>query len=236
MGHDWHDADTARRWDLHGGANNPCRPEQLDALVSILASFWRPGQWLLDLGSGSGQVEQRIFERIPGAHVVGIDGSSAMMGLARQRLRGHSGRFEGIEHDLAALTAVGLPDHPYHFVIAVQSLHHLSQPEMRSAYRWIHDRLEPGGLFLLLDRLRVENTDTWRVLRRVWERQDQEYGSRVAEHEGESFSDHARIVGDRGDYPVLLEEHLHWLREVGFAPACLHLHGHRALMVGVKGG
>lgn len=236
MSHDWHDIDTARRWDLHAQDNNPCRPEQLDILVSALASFWRPGQWVLDLGSGSGQVEQLIFDRLPEARVVGVDGSAAMMALARERLSAQSARFEAIQHDLAALPAAALPVHPYHFVIAVQSLHHLSQPEMRAAYRWIHDRLEPGGLFLLLDRLRVEGAETFPVLRSVWERQDREYGSGVVEHEGRTFTDHARIVAARGDYPVLLQQHLQWLRDAGLGPVCLHLHGNRALLAGTKAG
>lgn len=236
MVHDWKDAQTAKRWDRQATDRNPTRAEQLDILVSVLADFWRPGHWLLDLGYGSGQVEQLIFDRIPEAKVVGLDSSEPMMELARARLAGYGDRFEAVQHDLAALSEVPLPAHPYHFVIAVQSLHHLSPEEMREAYRWIHDRLEPGGLFLLLDRLRAENAETWRILRSVWERQDREYGSSVTGHEGERFQEHERIVQDRGDRPILLDQHLQWLREVGLEVACLHVHGNRALIAAAKRG
>jgi tRNA (cmo5U34)-methyltransferase len=235
MPHDWHDPEAARRWDRGAAERNPVRAEQLDILVSLLAASWRPGDWLVDLGYGSGQVEEMIFGRVPDARIVGVDSSAAMMDLARERLAAFAGRFEGVRHDLAALDGLRLPEQPYRFAIAVQSLHHLSQEEMRAAYRWIHGRLEPGGLFLLLDRLRVENAEVWRVMRRVWERQDRVYGSAVAAHEGESFPAHEQVVRERGDRPVLLEQHLRWLREAGFDAACLHLHGNRALVAGIKG-
>lgn len=236
MSHDWHDSSTARRWDSNSSRTNPTRSEQLDVLVSVLAALWRPGAWLLDLGFGSGQVEQRIFERIPEARVVGVDSSEAMMAIARARLVDYGDRFTSVRHDLAALEGAPLPDRRYQFAIAVQSLHHLAEPEMRAAYRFVHGRLDPGGVFLLLDRLKVEDEATWPLLRAVWERQDRVFGVPAAAHEGRDFADHQRTVRGRGDYPVLLDQHLLWLREAGFTPACLHLHGHRGLIAAAKAG
>jgi len=234
MGHDWSDPEVARRWDRGAYDTNPTRREQLDILVSVLEGLWQPGGWLLDLGCGSGQVEQLIFDRIPDARVVGVDGSPAMTAIARERLTAHLDRFEIVLHDLSALPSLALPDRPYQFTIAVQSLHHLSPGDMRDAYRSVYGLLEPGGLFLLQDRLQVENSGVWPAMRQVWERQDREYGSRTADHEGASFPDHERTVRERGDYPVLLDEHLQWLKGAGFQTACLHLHGHRALLAGAK--
>lgn len=234
MPHDWENAAEVRRWDQHATDANPIRPEQLDVLVAVLAGFWQPGRWAVDLGCGSGQVEKAIFDRIPAACVVGVDGSTEMMKLARERLATQLARFEAVRHDLAELSTLPLPAHPYQFVIAVQSLHHLSERDMRGAYAWAHGLLEPGGLFLLQDRLRVETSGVWRVMRAVWERQDREHGSAVADREGASFVDHERIVRERGDYPVLLDQHLSWLREAGFEAVCLHLHGNRALIAGYK--
>ncbi len=34
--------------------------------------------------------------------------------------------------------------------------------------------------------------------------------------------------------PASLDEYLNWFREVGLAPACLHLHGNVALFGGAK--
>lgn len=234
MAHDWENPAEVMRWDVDGNLTNPIRPEQLDILVSILVSTMQPGKWILDLGYGSGQVEQLIFNRVANASVVGVDNSAEMMKLARERLADHLAQFESIQFDLANLPTLNLPHHPYQMVLAIQSLHHLSVKEMQAAYHWIFDVLQPGGVFLLLDRIRVETDGLWKVMQQVWERQDHKYDADVVRKEGESFSDHERIVRERGDFPVLLDEHLKWLREAGFEAACLHLHGNRALIVGRK--
>lgn len=236
MSSDWHDPETARRWDRTATERNPVRAEQLDILAAVLGKLWTPGDWLLDLGYGSGQVEKLLFERIPAACAVGVDSSEAMMALARDRLAAHGSRFAAVRHDLAALGGLRLPPRPYRFAIAVQSLHHLEPAEMREAYGWLARQLQPGGLFLLLDRVRVENRAVWPAMRAVWERLDAVHGSGVAAHEGADLAAHEAAARERGDRPVLLDEHLAWLRSAGFDPACLHLHGNRALVAGVVSG
>jgi ubiquinone/menaquinone biosynthesis C-methylase UbiE len=234
MAQDWGNRDVARNWDAKGSEHNPSRGEQLDILVTLLEKMMRPNTWMLDLGYGSGQVEKLIFERIPQARIVGVDGSREMMNIAAERLTAYSDRFESIQYNLADFPSLTLPSHPYQFVIAIQSLHHLAREDMQAVYRRIYELLEPGGAFLLLDRMRVENAHVWQVLHHVWQRQDALYQSTVAEHEGESFADHERIVLGRGDYPVLLDEHLAWLKQIGMDAVCVHLHGNRGLVVGVK--
>jgi ubiquinone/menaquinone biosynthesis C-methylase UbiE len=234
MMRDWKNAALAAAWDAGADRNNPARQEQLDILISVLADAYQPGKWTLDLGFGSGQVEKLIFERIPQARVVGVDSSREMMALAAERLAPYAERYQAVEHDLAQIDSLILPEHPYQFVISVQALHHLEPDEMQAAYRFIHRVLEPGGLFLLLDRMRVETPGLWTVIQSVWARQDRVYGSTVKDHEGATFAEHEQRVRGRGDLPVGLEQHLIWLRGSGFEAACLHLHANRALIAGRK--
>ena len=215
MTQDWSNPETVKMWDIHGNDRNPVRFEQLDILVSILADRYIPGHWILDLGYGSGQVEKVIFERIPDASVVGVDNSEAMMKLADERLKGYPNKFEGIKHNLSELHSLEIPNYKYQFVIACQSLHHLSKPQMSSAYQYIYKTLEPGGLFLLLDKFQVETEGIWKVMKTVWNRQDQLFGSIVSSHEGDSFEEHERRNRDWGDFPVPLNQHLSWLHECG---------------------
>lgn len=230
----WNNVEEVIRWDTEGEKHNPSRAEQLDILLAVMADAYVPGNWVLDLGFGSGKVEKLMFARIPHARVVGIDGSREMMKLAAERLAGERERYEAIEHDLAELSTLQLPKRTYQFAIAVQSLHHLPPDRMQAAYRWIYEQLAPNGLFLLLDRIKVDTPGLWPVYRSVWSRLDRLYGSVLAGHEGDSFAEHERIVRERGDLPVGLTQHLEWLRASGFEAACLHLHGHRALIAGRK--
>lgn len=234
MVQDWGNSITAIQWDKSGKNRNPIRGEQLDILVSILENSFEQNEWILDLGYGSGQIEKLIFERIPQAKILGVDNSAPMMELAQQRLSQYENQFFSVKWDLANINGLKLPDHKYRHVLAVQSLHHLSKADMQAVYRRIYEILEPGGIFLLMDRIRVETSDLLSVFQTVWQRQDRHYDSEVANHEGINFEEHDRIIRKRGDFPVLLDEHLKWLREVGFETACIHSHGNRALIVGIK--
>jgi SAM-dependent methyltransferase len=230
----WKDPVAARIWDTSGDNINPTRGEQLDILVSLLAEFTYRGEWILDLGYGSGKVEELIFERIPHSQVMGIDNSEAMAQLALERLHPYANRFIPLHGNLEEFSNLQLPISELGAVIAIQSLHHLSAEAMQQAYRHIHSLLRPGGLFLLLDRLKVEDEAVFPLFRSVWKRLDGYHGSETASQEGESFARHETILQEEGDFPVTLETHLAWLRECEFHTTTLHVHGNRGLIAAVK--
>lgn len=230
----WKDPVAARTWDTNGDKINPTRAEQLDILISLLAEFVNQGEWILDLGYGSGKVEELIFERMPHSQVVGVDNSEAMAQLASERLRPYANRFNPLHGDLAELSTLQWPVSNIGAVIAIQSLHHLSAQDMQAAYRHIHSILRPGGMFLLLDRLKIDDEVVFPLFRSVWKRLDHYQGSGTASQEGASFARHETILQEEGDFPVTLETHLAWLRECGFHTTTLHVHGNRGLMAAVK--
>jgi tRNA (cmo5U34)-methyltransferase len=230
----WKDPTTARNWDANGDHINPTRGEQLDILVSLLAEFTNQGEWILDLGCGSGKVEKLIFERIPHSKVIGIDNSEAMAKLALERLTPYADRFIPLHGDLAEFSNLQLPVSEVGTVIAIQSLHHLSAEDMQATYRHIHSLLRSGGMFLLLDRLKVEDEVVFPLYRSVWKRLDLYHGSETAPQEGETFAIHETNLQEEGDLPVTLETHLTWLRECGFHTTTLHVHGNRGLVAAVK--
>lgn len=231
---DWRDPNEAARWNAASFKTVPTRAEHLDILVSILADFIQPGKWIVDLGSGSGIVEEMIFQSISDARIVGVDMSPAMMALAAERLAPYQDRYQVVEHNLSQIDALQLPPHDYQAVISVQALHHLTPDEMQNTYRFIYMTLETGGLFLLVDRIKVNTPGLWDVYQSVWGRIDRLSGSAMRTEEGETFAEHERLVPERGDLPVSLDDHLRWLRETGFEAACLHVHANRALIAARK--
>lgn len=230
MANRWHDPEFAAAWDRGAAAGHPLRAEQLDLLLTVAARHYRPGTVILDLGIGSGQVEALLFERLPDAQVVGVDGSAAMLALARARLAAVAGRCTLLQCDFAGLAGLRLPPHEYGLVISVQALHHVPHPVQRAAVRYAHDTLAPGGLFLLMERVRLDAARLAGIYAALWERLERVAG--VA-----TTWDPARYLqrlqgGD--DHVAAVEDHLAWLREAGFAAACLDLRLDRALLVGVK--
>src|SRR5262245_44654867 len=95
----WHDPAFAAEWDETTAAGNPTRAEQIDIILFLIERLYRPSAQILDLGVGSGQLEQLLLQRVPQAEVVGIDSSPAMLALARRRLAAAKDRVHLIEGD-----------------------------------------------------------------------------------------------------------------------------------------
>lgn len=230
---DFRDKETAEKWSIDPTAHNPTRVEQLDILLSILQAEYRQHKTILDIGMGSGILEELIFERIPHAYIIGVDFSRAMLDLAHKRLVGKEGQYEAVVHDLTRLDDLELPDEDYQIAISVQAIHHVPDEHKRAIYRFVYDVLEPGGLFLMLDRIAIHTPRLFDCYKLIWQRLNKLHQAHISE--GETFIEHLEKVGERGDLPATLEQNLAWLREAGFETACLHLHANRALFAGRKG-
>ncbi len=234
---DWTSHDFARNWDAGALSHNLMRAEQLDILLSIVADLYRPGTTILDIGMGSGRVEEMLFERIPEATVVGTDFSEAMLQLAHANLTPYRDRYEVVMQDLTRPQDARLPERDYAIAFSVQVIHNVAHTHKRETFAFIERALAPGGIFLLLDRIRVSTPGLFPAYLSMWDRLDRERSIDPAmnRREGATFDEHELSVSTRGDQPATLEEHLQWLPEAGFAEvACLHLHGNRALFAAKK--
>ncbi len=228
---DWTNPETAKMWSADPLTHNPTRTEQLDILITLLQSEYREHTTILDIGMGSGIVEEMIFKRVPNAYMVGVDGSRAMLELAYKRLAGYEGQYEVVVHDLTELETLELPDEDYSVVISVQTIHNVADEYKKALFKLAYDVLQPGGLFLLLDRIATDMPGLFPLYKSIWARLDKIHSGL---DEGETYEEHVQRVAERGDVPISLEQHLDWLREAGFDVACLHLHGIRALFAGRK--
>jgi trans-aconitate methyltransferase len=96
----------------------------------------RPGERVLDLGCGSGELTAQIAAR--GAHVVGVDSSAEMLGRARERFP---------ELDVRQADAQQLPvDEPYDAVFSNAALHWMTRPD--EVLAGVRAALRDGGRFV----------------------------------------------------------------------------------------
>ena len=100
-------------------------------MVDLLAP--RPGELVLDLGCGSGELTQEIANR--GATVVGLDASAEMLLKARQQ-------FPALDFRLADGRMFELPER-FDAVFSNAALHWI--PEAEAVARQMHQHLKPGG-------------------------------------------------------------------------------------------
>ena len=103
-------------------------------LLPLLAP--QPGERILDLGCGTGQLTAQIAEA--GASVVGVDRSADMIGQARQN-------YPAIEFKLAEAASFSVPG-PFDAVFSNAVLHWIKDPEPVIANVARH--LRPGGRFI----------------------------------------------------------------------------------------
>ena len=100
-------------------------------LISLLAP--QPGERILDVGCGAGQLTARLAES--GARVTGLDSSAAMLEQARL----HCPTLEFVASDLLAYE----PAEPFDGILSNAALHWI-QPAS-AAVRRLHAALKPGG-------------------------------------------------------------------------------------------
>jgi ubiquinone/menaquinone biosynthesis C-methylase UbiE len=96
----------------------------------------------LDLGCGTGEIVRRLADRAD--HVIGLDLSSRMIEIARER----SDSTPNVEYRVADLMTIELAPESFDVVTSVSTFHHLPlAPALERAASWVR----PGGWLLVID-------------------------------------------------------------------------------------
>lgn len=98
---------------------------------------------ILDLGSGTGETAAAVLSCHPGATLLGIDSSPAMLAVAQARR-------------LPATFVAGriedpLPPGTFDVVVSAFAIHHLAGQEKADLFRRVARSLSPAGCFAILD-------------------------------------------------------------------------------------
>ncbi len=230
MKDNWHDKEFVQDWDTGISQTHPTRAEQLDILSSVIAYSYKEGDSIIDIGVGSGQVEEIIFNKIPNAKIVGVDSSAEMLDLAKVRLAQYRDTFQAIQKNIPDLEISDLPETKYQYAISVQMLHEITNEQKEILFKKIYGLLEPKSQFLIMDRIKV-NLDTFSsTYSGVWKRLEEKSNWNSAS----SYEDYRKGIADKQDTPASLAEYIELLEKVGFKATVLHLHFDRALIAGIK--
>jgi len=104
---------------------------------------------VVDLGSGPGSYLGYMLEMFPAARGTWVDGSEAMLEMARPALAPIADRITFVVAELEGLGATAIE--PADVVVSSRALHHLSPASLATVYGVIAGMLEPGGLVFNLD-------------------------------------------------------------------------------------
>jgi len=236
------DEDTSRRFLDYGKYFVPQREKQMRILVDLLKGV--PGQsTILELCCGDGLLAELILSQLPGAYVVGMDGSPMMLSKASERLDHYPGRYELKEFNLADLSWRRLSQ-PVQAVVSMLAIHHLDGAGKQALFQDMHSMLSPEGVFIVADMVEPASqpgkevaADAWDevVRQRSFELDGDTSGLDVFRHEG--WNTYRYLDPDDIDHPSPLFNQLKWLEQAGFVNIDLHFFqaGH-ALFSGWKKG
>ena len=225
----WADPAFVRRWDTQTLKSSVVRRQQVDIVVEIIASGYRNGRHLVDLGCGTGLVDARILGRRPRARITGVDSSPVMVDFAARRLSESPG-FWAVQHDMRDIESLALPPRRCQSIFSVMTMHELSPADQHRVMAWAHERLEPGGMFIINDKLKPELDDFYAAYQAAWDWQESQKPAETRI----SFRQHMNTRFFKDGYPATLDENLDSLRKAGFKAECLHLHLNRAVIVARK--
>lgn len=100
---------------------------------------------LLDVACGTGELIRRLLALSPQSTVVGMDGSEAMLEVARKKFQ-DEGR---VTLQRALADALPFPDRSFDWVVCCNSLHCFQKPD--KVFSEMARVLKPGGRVLVLD-------------------------------------------------------------------------------------
>jgi len=106
---------------------------------------------VLDLATGTGVTAQHITLRHPGARLVAIDESEAMLDVARRALPDAELQVRRLQDEL--------PAGPFDLIVSALGIHHLDGPGKADLFMRVARTLSPGGRFIIGDVIVPEDPD-----------------------------------------------------------------------------
>lgn len=130
-------------WLLSGGAVSNVRK------ATIRAAALQPGEAVLDVGCGTGDLTLRATRRVGSeAHVAGIDASLQMIGVARRKA---VKTVRDIDFRLAPIEDLPFADGEFDVALSSFMLHHLPDDLKVRGLAEVRRVLKPGGRLIAVD-------------------------------------------------------------------------------------
>ena len=216
------------------------RPEDYDAFISWaamnhagaltavceLADFQAETPLkILELGTGTGLLTQKILERFPNAEVLGIDGAAPMLAVAEIRLAPFKARFKSTCSSFENYPWAHVKEGTYDLIVSSFALHHMDHGAYPIFFAGLRRILKPGGRIVVADFIRSVSDRVQHQHEGIWvetRRRQMKEALGVEQTREQVWLDHNRTKQEEGDNPAPLSDLLGWLSESGFEDVDCH--------------
>lgn len=127
----------------------------------VIADFADRLREVVDLGCGPADVPLRLARALPAVRVTAVDGSAAMLDLAREALAA-AGLQDRVRLLQARMPGVPLPGHAFDAVFSKDMFHHLPDPAV--LWHEIRRLARPGAAIAVMDLFRPASPEEARTI------------------------------------------------------------------------
>ena len=117
----------------------------------------------LDLGCGTGDIVNLLSEKLPHSHITGLDNSKQMLSHATRK-------YQKREFILGDIMDLPFPDNNFDFVVATNSLHHLSNREEQLKVLSEVNRVLKQNTVFIINEMNTRNPTIWFYLKHIFPR------------------------------------------------------------------
>lgn len=138
-------------WDAQQATFFSDREERFQVVVDVLDHvLTTPAPLVVDLGCGPGSLARRVHDRLPDAHVVGVDMDPVLLGLARAAHGDWLALHQLDLREAGWVDRLGLVRRPDAFISST-ALHWLDRPALEQVLTDAASALAPGGVVVDAD-------------------------------------------------------------------------------------
>jgi tRNA (cmo5U34)-methyltransferase len=198
----------------------PHYSDLIDGAAEAVDAVARTAPAVVDLGTGSGTLAQRILRVRPKARLIGIDADGVMLAAATRRLRG---KIQTIEENFEQIHIPRCD-----VVSASFALHHIPTGRRKAAvYKRCFQSLRPGGMFVSADCYLAANKVLQKRHREAWLRHlERAHTRKKAEHFLKTWA--------KEDVYFTLDREVELLKDAGFSVEVTWRKDSFAVLVGLK--
>ncbi|OGO41139.1 MAG: hypothetical protein A2Z04_08925 [Chloroflexi bacterium RBG_16_57_9] len=230
--------ERAEHWERRADLVIPRRQEVFEVILAVLPFPREAAIRVIDLGSGTGSLAEKILQGWPRAAVMCVDSSPEMVEIGQARLTDFGERATWLLADLEDPGWLANVPTPLEAVVSTYAIHLTTDETKRRLYRWGYEVLAPGGCLINADRLQAVSPVLDALYHELWMQFIVRHTKAVLDKDVpiETVRERQRSMDESAGLKcITLEQNLAWLREAGFPVVeCFWKDWQRAVFGGYK--